>query len=219
MREAEVDHRIGAAWKKFMTMKSKLCSRHYLLKQRLRLFNATVTATALYGSGTWTMNAHLDRRLRTTQRRMIRWIVQVGRLRKSCSTCGTTPEDIRCDGSSRSTSSSSMEEPSEESQETQENYIDWLKRATGISEMFLKSVGAEDWVDGQKRTDGRWSSKILYWDATGQRSVGRPKRRWEDCINEYFQEIMEGAFWYALAQCRQTWSSLESGFVDRGWRA
>jgi hypothetical protein len=162
---------------------------------------------------------------------MIRWIVQVGRLRKSCSTFGTTPEDISCDGSSRNTSSNSLEEPSEESQETQENYIDWLKRATGISEMFLKNVGAEDWVDGQKRrkyrlaghlarrTDGRWSSKILYWDATGQRSVGRPKRRWEDCINEYFQEIMEGAFWYALAQCRQTWSSLESGFVDRGWRA
>ena len=51
MHEAEVDHRIGAAWKMFMTMKSELCSRHYPLKQRLRLFSATVTATALYGSG------------------------------------------------------------------------------------------------------------------------------------------------------------------------
>ncbi len=51
----EVQHRMTKLWAKFMTYKGELCDKHYPLSDRLKLFNAVVTPTVLYGSGTWTM--------------------------------------------------------------------------------------------------------------------------------------------------------------------
>ena len=53
VHDTEIEHRIGKTWKKFMSLKRDLCSKHYPLNQRLKLFSATVTATLLYGSGDW----------------------------------------------------------------------------------------------------------------------------------------------------------------------
>ena len=64
-----------------MSAKTELCGRHVRLRVRLKLFNAVVTPTFLYGSGTWTMTAERERRIRTTQRRMLRWMPGVGRRR------------------------------------------------------------------------------------------------------------------------------------------
>jgi hypothetical protein len=220
----EMEYRIGKAWNKYMSMKRELCSRHYPLKQRLKLFEATVTASLLYGSGAWTMTAESERRLRTTQRRMIRWMVGVGREKRLV----YPREHASADGASEdSSSNSSMPEPSEDVQVLEETYVEWIKRATGISEMHLKSAGVEDWVSGQRRrkyrlaghiarrTDGRWSSKLLDWEPAGYRNVGRPKRRWEDCFNEYFQAACgeDAGFWQCAAQSREDWRSMEGGFV------
>jgi hypothetical protein len=225
MHAVEMEHRIGKAWNKFMVMKRELCSRHYPLKQRLKLFEATVTASLLYGSGAWTMTAESERRLRTTQRRMIRWMVGVGRKKQLLIPREHPSED---GDSENSSSSSSMQEPSEEAQEFEETYVEWIKRATGISEMHLKAAGVEDWVSGQRRrkyrlaghiarrTDGRWSSRLLDWEPAGYRRVGRPRRRWEDCFTEYFQVVCgEGAgFWQCAAQSRDDWKTMENGFVN-----
>jgi hypothetical protein len=64
--ETEVEHRIAKARSKFMSHKAELCSKHYPLKHRLRIFQATVSATLLYGSGAWTSTASLEGKLRTT---------------------------------------------------------------------------------------------------------------------------------------------------------
>ena len=52
-------------------MENELCSRHYPLKDRLRLFSAVITPTALFGSKAWVLNAERERKLRSTQRRML----------------------------------------------------------------------------------------------------------------------------------------------------
>ena len=77
----ELSNRIKAAWAKFMQYKSELTKKHYSLSDRLRLFEAVVTPTVLYGSEAWTMTAEMSRLLRTTQRRMLRMVLGQGRRR------------------------------------------------------------------------------------------------------------------------------------------
>ena len=84
------------------------------------------------------------------------------------------------------------EEEHDEDKEGEESFVEWIRRATGISEVHMKKAGIYDWVSGQKRrkfklaghiarwTDGRWSNLLLYWGPDGHRRIGRPRRRWED---------------------------------------
>jgi len=81
--DVEIAHRLKRAWAKFMSYKKELCGKHYPLRDRLKLFNATVTPTVLYGCGCWTMTKEREKKLRTAQRKMLRWIVGVGRKQKT----------------------------------------------------------------------------------------------------------------------------------------
>ena len=49
--DREVDHRIGRGWAKFAVFKGELCDRRYSLLHRLKLFNAVISPTVLYGGG------------------------------------------------------------------------------------------------------------------------------------------------------------------------
>ena len=50
----EIDNRISTAWRKFNAMRDELTNRRYPLHARLRLFDTTITTTALYGCASWT---------------------------------------------------------------------------------------------------------------------------------------------------------------------
>jgi hypothetical protein len=230
MHTVEVDSRISKAWKKFMVLKGELCSRHYPLKHRLKLFDSTVTAVVLYGSGTWTMTAELQRKLQTTQRRMLRWMIGVGRLRKK----REVAEDESDSGDESATDESgSLHDERDEGDDSEvEDWVEWIKRATRIAEYHLEKVRLEDWVTGQRRrkfrwaghvarrSDGRWSYRLLDWQPReGHRTAGRPKRRWADNIDNYVMEhvgLDKGA-WIALAQDRDAWKALENDFVNEAW--
>ena len=56
--------------------RQELTSRSYLLRHRLRLFNMVITPTLTYGSGTWTLSHEHERMIRSTQRKMLRLLVQ-----------------------------------------------------------------------------------------------------------------------------------------------
>ena len=59
--DRELDHRIQCAWGKFAQWKNELCSRHYPLKDRLRLFDSTIKPTVLYGSKAWVMTSDREK--------------------------------------------------------------------------------------------------------------------------------------------------------------
>ena len=76
---AEIRNRIRAAWATFHKYRQELASRNQLLKHRLRLFDAVVTPTICFASGTWTPTKEHERMIQSTQRKMLRLIIQTKR--------------------------------------------------------------------------------------------------------------------------------------------
>jgi hypothetical protein len=59
--------------------------------------------------------------------------------------------------------------------------------------------------------EGKDVYRFLVGRRTGERSLGRPKRRWEDNIKMNLREIgIDGAIWIQLAQVRVQWQVLVS---------
>ena len=65
----EIKNRIRAAWATFHKYRQELTSKNYMLKHRLRLFDAATPPTICYASGTW----------QSAQRKMLRLIIQTKR--------------------------------------------------------------------------------------------------------------------------------------------
>ena len=142
-----------------------------------------------------------------------------------------------CNGASvsgtSSTTGSEEDEPEEDADEeeevdTLESFVDWLRRAKHISEDLAKKRGLQDWVVQQRcrkwrlaghtarRTDGRWSTKLLSWSPTGHRTRGRPMKRWCDELEAFVTSVYgPGADWTDIAQDRESWKLLEDGFAER----
>ena len=77
--KTEIKNRIRAAWVSFCKYKQEMTSRSYFLQHRLRLLNVVITPTLSYASGTWTLSKGHERMIRSTQRKMLRFIVQTKR--------------------------------------------------------------------------------------------------------------------------------------------
>ena len=69
MQEMELRQRIRGGWAKFIEHKQELTGKHYSLNSRMKLFDAVITPTVLYGSECWTTTRHLEDMLKTTHRK------------------------------------------------------------------------------------------------------------------------------------------------------
>ena len=57
--------------------------------------------------------------------------------------------------------------------------------------------------------------RVLVWKPEGKRSLGRPRRRWEDNIKMDLQEVgREGMDWIELAQDRDRWRALVNAVMN-----
>ena len=72
----EIKSRVRAAWASFTKCKQELKSKSYLLRHILCLFNLVITPTLTYACGTWTLSQEHERLIRSTQRKMLRLVVQ-----------------------------------------------------------------------------------------------------------------------------------------------
>ena len=149
----EIKSRIRAAWATFHKYRQELTSKKYMLKLRLRLFDATVSPTVCYAAGTWVPNKEHERMIQSTQRKMLRLIIKTKRKYKKIEKqdIGTNEEieeidinemcstdDESGDGQSRTThndvdSEVSFEDDADDEIDTalieEENWIEYKKKA------------------------------------------------------------------------------------------
>ena len=156
---------------------------------------------------------------------MLRSIYQAGR--KRLVIAATNSESSN---SGDGTASSSTDE-------TLEPWSDWVKKVTYEIEGHFQKAQLEDWLRCRwrkqfrwvghilRRTDGRWSYKLLLWQpehgpqqgGTGRgRRQARPFRRWDDALLHFFET--RGLFdWNQIqieASNRIMWRTLEDAFVQ-----
>ena len=75
----EIKNRFRVALATFYKNRQELTSKNYMLKHRLWLFDAAITPTICYASGTWAPTKEHERMIQSTQRKMLRLIIQTKR--------------------------------------------------------------------------------------------------------------------------------------------
>ncbi len=156
---AELDHRLAMGWAAFFKLKGALCNRHIPIRDRIALFQSSVSPCVLYGCGAWTMTADMFHKLRSTQRRMHRWMIKSAR-----KTDEPWPDYIR-----RATHTA-------EDLAFCHGGADWItlqcKRKCELAAKCMLSI------------DGRWSKRLMQWKpwfrCAPHRDVGHPVKRWTD---------------------------------------
>ena len=150
---------MALGWASFFKLKGALCNRRIPLQSRLKLFESCVTPCVTYACGTWTMTQELFQKLRSTRRRMLRWMLGLARGR----------DEDWVDYMRRATL---------RSEETASacNCKDW-----GLLQQHRKcKLAAKCHIS----IDMRWSKRLLQWKpwfrCWPHRRVGRPLKRWLD---------------------------------------
>ena len=110
-----------------------------------------------------------------------------------------------------------------------ESWEAWIQRVTNEATSIMAELGIRDWTQQQRvrkwrwaghvarRTDKRWSVRVLEWEPEGYRKKGRPKTRWEDNIIAHCEEIGK-TDWRAFAQNREAWETEADNFAKSDMR-
>ena len=227
----EIKSRIRAAWATFHKYRQELTSKNYMPEHRLWLFDAAVSPTVCYAAGTWAPNKENERMIQSTQRKMLRLIIQTKRKYKKTekqdigTNEGIEEIDINemCsidDESGQSTtthndvdSEVSFEDDADDEIDTtlieEEDWIDYIKRSTEQAVDKMESAKIGCWNKTHKKMkwklamriatspSERWLKKAAEWNPEmssryrTNRAIRRPRKRWEDDINEFLKQEFE----------------------------
>ena len=178
----------------------------------------------LYGSGSWTMTSERERLLRSTQRRMLRWMLGSFWRRPA-------EQDTASDSSSEY--AEPADEPTDGTEKMEEeSWVEWIKRCMHAAELHLRRASIDDWVAAQRRRkwrlaghtarrdDDRWSEALLGWEPPCSNwGRGHPCKRWTNDLDSFFYS-RDGTprwVWKIVAQDREKWQSLEDVFIAKAW--
>ena len=213
----EIQHRVQAAWAKFMSSKDELTGKQYALKQRLRLFDAVVSPTVLYGCETWSLRKRDEQFLRCTQRKMLRMIFGAKR-RIVSSQEGTGAPEL-------------------------EPWVDWIKRATHAIENEMSKMNMTNWIQHVRfrkwnyygrvlaHDMSRWTRIVHVWNPAlhldgpcfrsiqCSRAQARPKTRWIDELSKFALNLsINERGLMEMRSNRLEWQSLGKEFCKDDWR-
>jgi hypothetical protein len=198
--DTEVSNRIEAAWGQFHKRRRTFTNTSITFTLRMKLFGSTVTPCILYGLGAITLTGHHLDLLDRLQRRMLRLIVRWVRL---------------------------PEEP----------WSDTMRRMRERVQSAMVQCGVQTWSHDAlarkwrwagkvaRMSEDRWPKRVATWDprdvpqhgALGRtsRRRGRPRRRWEDDLNEFSLFLGRNTWWEVASGCHdaEQWEALLSDFV------
>ena len=265
----EIKSRIRAAWTSFRKYRQELTSKKYMLKLRLRLFDATVSPTLCYASGTWSPSREHERMIQSTQRKMLRLIIQTKRKYKkiekqviehtieegnddkteNCSTDDKSGDDQSTKSEDDMDSGVTFDEDSEKDIDTaeieEEDWFDYIRRSTADAIDKMEHAKIRCWNRTHRKMkwklalriatspSERWIKKAAEWNPElsskyrTNRTIGRPKKRWEDDINDFLKQnhderktdepherkIQNNNMWINIAIDRKEWTRLEEKYT------
>lgn len=169
----EVGHRIQSAWYKYRLYARTMTNRNISVKLRLKLFDAVVTPSMLFGLAAIPIHQTALNKIVVTQRKMIRKIV--GWVRVANEPWETTMRR--------------MKQRTERALQ-QFDIQQWDKRLCAIRWDHIariKRLPAESW----QCQSSYWSPGNMFDDAMGSvpyRNQGRPQLRWDDDINSFCKD-------------------------------
>ena len=188
----EIKNRIRAAWATFHKYRQELTSKKYMLKLRLRLFDATVSPTVCYAAETWTPNEEHERMIQSTQRKMLRLVIQTKRKYKKIEKQDIEPKEENGKVDITEMCSTDDESGDGQSTKTQDDVDSEVTfEDDPDEEMDTIEIQEEDWIDYIKRStadalDKMEHAKIRCWNRTHKkmkwklalRIATSPSERW-----------------------------------------
>ena len=260
----EIKSRIRAAWATFRKYRQEPTPKKYTLKLRLRLFDATVSPTLCYASGTWSPSREHERMIQSTQRKMLRLIIQTKRkykkiekkklsntrLKKEMTTKLKTVALMTKAATTRAPNlKMTFDEDSEKDIDTaeieEEDWFDYIRRSTADAINRMDHAKIRCWNRTHKKMkwklasriatspSERWVKKAAEWNPEmsskyrTSRMIGRPKKRWEDDINDFLKQnhdetkidetrerrIQNNNMWISIAIDLKEWTRLEEKYI------
>ena len=76
----DVDNRVAKAWSKWRELSGVICDKKIPTKLKLLIYQTVIRPTLLYGCETWPMSVKDEKRMSTTEMRMVRWAMGVSLL-------------------------------------------------------------------------------------------------------------------------------------------
>ena len=216
--ETEFNNRVAKAWDAFTKYRHELTDRRHKLPTRLKLFDAVVSSTLLYGCESWTLRVDHQRRLTVIQRKMLRMVLNAKR------------RSVPTDGSDDSQTTDTSDIESEAT--CLEPWPEFLKRTALWTDEQLVKSGLHQWVVQWKTRKRQWAAKLMAegtdkWSSTATlwrpsvhsssrlgRRQARPKRRWDQNFVEYIASAMPDNHWQEFAKDPKTWLSHTSMFAN-----
>ena len=168
----EIKRRIRAVWATFHKYRQELSSKNYMLKHRLRLFDATVSPTICHAAGTWAPNKEHERMIQSTQRKMLRLIIQTKRIFNKIEKQDMEPKDENRKVDITDMCSADDESGDGQSTKTHDDVDSEVTFEDDADvEMDTTAIEEEDWIDYKKRStvdamDKMERAKIRCWNRT-----------------------------------------------------
>ena len=191
----ELAHRISAAWGKFNKLRFIFVNKHLSIKGRLKLFNAVVTPTALFGLSTLALTARQLEQLDICQRKMFRSIVGWSR-----DADATWEETMRRMNARVSSALRQHPVPS------------WSSVHRANQHRFAMNLTAKN---AWPLCAATWSPSSQHnFNSVPRRRPGRPPKRWDDELNKFVVSQFPGCSSWSDVAHLPRWPSTRHDFVQ-----
>ena len=77
----DAENRVANAWSKWRELDGVICDKKVPTKLKILIYQTVIRPTLLYGCETWPMSVKDERRMATTEMRMVRWVMGVSLLK------------------------------------------------------------------------------------------------------------------------------------------
>ena len=160
-----------------------------------------ISPTLSYASGNWTLSKEHERMIRSTKRKMLRFIVQTKRkyqketqpnrseeededeqanhrsLDEEVTECSSSNTD--CDQDSDISFMNDTEEEIDTSEIEEEAWIEYMTRSTAIAVKRVKTAKIPCWIESHRKMNWRLEMRVasLPDERWTNKAVGRPKKR------------------------------------------